>query len=539
MAVRPSPLPDGKAAPRRRRRGLRIGLLILVCVALVAGAAATAWWYFRERIAPPEITVPVRRALLPILVGERGELESSVQTDVRCEVEGYQNKIVTILAEGTRVKKGDIVVVFDADQLKQKYADQEVKVKQAEGKAKAAKGELEVQKNKAETDFEKAKLDLTLAELDQKKYLKGEYKVEVDDKKGALALAKRDLQEAKEKLEHHQTLYKKGFIPLEQLRLKEADVEQKKYAVDRDEAKLMVLEVFTKERQVTELDAKAREAKRAVERARKTGEASIDKTKSDLEAADVTERLEKATLAALQRQLDNCTVKAPQDGILVYSKERWYDDNSRIQAGSMVHFRQGLFSLPDLSKMRMKVKIHEAMVKKVKAGQKAEVRLDAYPNLIMHGTVSNVATMASMDGWFDRSVKEYDTIVDIDDLPLDAGLKPGMTGDVKILVKQLPDVQIVPVQSVGQKDGNHYCYVAGRKGVERRDVEVGDNNDKFVEIKSGLNVGEEVTLDARARIAAELKAREGKGDDLPKGFGSQAPTSPDKPSAAKSLPPKS
>src|SRR5438445_6437408 len=252
LEARPSLLRNGPhTLPRRRGKGLGAGVLLVFFVLVVAAAAGAVWWFWRPQGAVKEITVAARRALLPIIVGERGELESSKQTDVRCEVEGFQNKIVSILPEGVRVKKDDVVVVFDADQLKQKYADQEVKVKQAEGKAKAAKGELEVQKNKAETDFEKAKLDLTLAELDQKKYLKGEYKVEVDDKKGALALAKRDLQEAKEKLEHHQTLYKKGFIPLEQLRLKEADVEQKKYAVDRDEAKLMVLEVFTKERQVT------------------------------------------------------------------------------------------------------------------------------------------------------------------------------------------------------------------------------------------------------------------------------------------------
>src|SRR5438309_1731088 len=222
---------DSSRATRHRRS--RVGLVLFLMVALGALGGATTWWHFHQKVQQQEITVPVRRAVLPIVVSERGELESSKQIVGRCEVEGFQNKIVSILPEGTHVMKGDIVVVFDADQLKQKYADQEVKVKQAEGKAKAAKGELEVQKNKAETDFEKAKLDLTLAELDQKKYLKGEYKVEVDDKKGALALAKRNLQEAKEKLEHHQTLYKKGFIPLEQLRLKEADVEQKKYAVDR------------------------------------------------------------------------------------------------------------------------------------------------------------------------------------------------------------------------------------------------------------------------------------------------------------------
>jgi multidrug efflux pump subunit AcrA (membrane-fusion protein) len=187
----------------------------------------------------------------------------------------------------------------------------------------------------------------------------------------------------------------------------------------------------------------------------------------------------------------------------------------------MIHFRQGLFSLPDLTQMRMKVKIHEALVKKLKEGQKAEMRLDAYPNLILHGTVKNVATLASMEGWYDRSVKEYETLVSIDDLPVEAGLKPGMTGDVKILVKQLPDVLIVPVQSVGQKEGSHCCYVAGKRGIDCRTVEVGENNDKFVEIKSGLEEGELVTLDARARIAAELKSKEGRGDEMPRGFGSK------------------
>ena len=503
---------------RVRRNLWRIGLGILLLAGIGWGVYA---WFRRDRGIHDEITTAVRRADLPIIVSERGELESSKQTDVRCDVEGYQNKIVSILPEGKPVKKDEVVVTFDADQLKRQYADQEVKLKQAEGKAKASKGEFEVAKNKAETDIEKAKLDLTLADLDREKYIQGDYKVEVDDKKGGLALAKRNLQEAQEKLEHSRSLHRKGFIPLEQLRLKEADLAQKEYEVSRDEAKLMVLERFTKKRQEAELTAKAAEAKRALQRAKSTGQASTDKSKSDLDAAEVTARLEQATLAALQRQLDHCTVKAPQDGILVYSKDRWYDDSSRIQAGAMVHFRQGLFSLPDLSHMQMKLKVHESMVKKVKVGHKAEMRLESNAALVLHGTIKSVATLASMDGWFDRTVKEYETIIQIDDLPLDAGLKPGMTGDAKILVNYLPNVLIVPVQSVSQREGKYCCYVSSKNGVEVREVEVGENNDKFVEIKSGLEEGERVTLDARARVAAELKAKENKPDQLPQGFGTE------------------
>jgi HlyD family secretion protein len=112
-------------------------------------------------------------------------------------------------------------------------------------------------------------------------------------------------------------------------------------------------------------------------------------------------------------------------------------------------------------------------------------------------------------------VKEYETILQIDDLPKDAGLKPGMTGNVKIFVKERHSVLIVPVQAVSQHEGQHYCYVVGETAIERREVAVGENNDKFVEIKSGLEEGEKVTLDARTRLAEETKAGEGKGEELP------------------------
>jgi len=174
-----------------------------------------------------------------------------------------------------------------------------------------------------------------------------------------------------------------------------------------------------------------------------------------------------------------------------------------------MHFQQTLFSLPDLAKMQIKVKIHEAMVKKIKAGQKAEIRVEAYPDAVLHGTVISVATLADSRGpWDERGVKEYVTMVSIDDLPVDAGLKPGMSGEVKILAKELPDVLLVPVQSVAQIEQQHVCYVIKGKNIERRELTVGENNEKFVEIKSGLEQGEKVTLDARTRAAAEAKAKE-------------------------------
>src|SRR5205085_1372845 len=171
--------------------------------------------------------------------------------------------------------------------------------------------------------------------------------------------------------------------------------------------------------------------------------AATEKAKTDLEAAEVTAKLEKQELDRLKVQLDKCTVLAPQDGIIVYSKERYWDASSRIQPGAIVYYKQAIFTLPDLSKMQVKVKFHESVVKKIRPGLTAQIQIDALPNRTLHGTVLTVGTLAHNDGWRSNGVKEYLTEVRVDDLPSDAGLKPGMTAEVKVQVTTLKDVVMV------------------------------------------------------------------------------------------------
>jgi len=162
--------------------------------------------------------------------------------------------------------------------------------------------------------------------------------------------------------------------------------------------------------------------------------------------------------------------------------------------------------------MQVKVKIHESAVKKVRLGQKAEIRVDAFPGGILKGTVDKVATLADFRGFWDqRGVKEYETIIKIDEVPPDSGLKPGMTAEVRILSDHLPDVMFVPVQAVAEDEGAHFSYVLIGKTIERRAVSIGANNEKFVEIQQGLKEGELVLLDARARMDAETNGRKETG----------------------------
>ncbi len=472
---------------------------------------ATAGWYAKGKDffavkSEHVLTAPVVRGELVITVTERGELESSQSIQVNCEIEGG-GKLATILPEGTRVTKGQEVARFDVDALSKSINQQEVKWELAEAKVKTAEGDLEVQKNKAASEIDKAQLAGELADLDMNSYEPGEYKVESDKRQAALEKAKKDLKEAEDALAFNKSLVKKGLAQPLQLRAMELNRDAMRSMVSQLEADKNLLEQFTKKRKMIELKAKAKETKNELARVKKSQDAATEKVSGELAAAKKTAALEKTELSRLKAQLDRCVITAPGDGILIY-QNRAYDPNSRIRAGGTLYYQQPIFTLPDLGSMNVKVKIHESVVKKVQPGLVAHMQVEALANQVLHGTVLSVASVAQSDEWRIGGIKEYMTMVSISDFPAEAGLRPGMSAEVKILVKTVPDALTVPVQAVTESDGAHICYVVSGGNIERRVVEVGENNERLMEIQSGLKENEMVALDARLRAAAELKQKD-------------------------------
>ena len=476
----------------------------------VGAVSAVGWagWSWRASgdSASDVLTAPVARGDLVITVTDRGELESAQSVQVVCELEGG-GRLVTIIPEGTKVKKGDEVARLDTDELTKRIIEQQVKHEQAEGKVNAAQSELEVQKNKEESEIAKAELALELADIDLEAYddVEGEYRAEFEKRKAALELGKKELKEAEDNLAFTQTLIKKGLAQLEQQRVLELMVDGKASSVKQQEADLKVLEKFTRKRKLTELRAKAKDAERELDRTKKSQAAATTKAAGEVAATEKTAELEKHALERIQKQIDKCLIKAPEDGIVIYSNRNYWDEASRVRPGGQVYYQQPIFTLPDLNNMQVKLKVHESVVKKVIQGQMATMQVDALPNQVLHGKVVSVASVAQSEPWRGNAVKEYDAIVSIDDLPAEAGLRPGMTAEVKILIKTIPEVLSVPVQAVTEYDGEHVCYVVAGGQIERRTVKVGENNEQRIHVNEGLREGEQVALDARSRAAAELK----------------------------------
>ena len=95
-----------------------------------------------------------------------------------------------------------------------------------------------------------------------------------------------------------------------------------------------------------------------------------------------------------------------------------------------------MFSLPDISKMRVNTKVHESMIEKLHPGLRARIKVESFGDKTLLGQVDQGRSpFPTSTGMFSSDVKVYTTHVDDrEGLP---GLRPGMSAQVEILVKEL------------------------------------------------------------------------------------------------------
>jgi hypothetical protein len=164
-----------------------------------------------------------------------------------------------------------------------------------------------------------------------------------------------------------------------------------------------------------------------------------------------------------------------------------------IAEGESVSEGQTILSMPDTATMIAEISVHETEVDKVGVGQPASIVMDAFPDKILDGEVTEVGSLPDQQrGFMNPDLKVYKTEVTIDGTH--DFLKSRMSCKVQILVEQLEDVLVVPIQVVSNRGGRKVVYVVDSGGYKERVVRTGLFNDTFVEIVEGLEEGEEVML---------------------------------------------
>lgn len=406
------------------------------------------------------LTAPVSKQRLVISVTEDGNVESASNIDVKCEVAGGST-ILWIVEDGKNVVQGEELVRLDQATIEEQLVAQKIVYERALAT-----------KIKAEQDY-------AAADIAVKEYVEGTYIQEKQILETTVTIAEENLRSAKNVHDHTQRMFRKGFVTALQLEADDFAVKRAQLELESAKTALDVLKKFTRAKMVQELEA-VRDAAAAQAR-----------------SEDAACTLEKDRLDQLVKQKEQCLIKAPKKGMVVYANERNRRGGSEatIEEGAAVREGQALIRLPDLSQMQVVVKIHESKVEQIKPGAPATIKVQGRE---YSGKVVSVANQPESKSWFSSDVKEYSTVVAIDGET--KRLKPGMTAQVEIFVADLKDELTVPVSAVVEQGGQFYVWVIGEKGPERRPVLLGPTNDKVIALRDGVTIDEEVFLNPRAVI---------------------------------------
>jgi HlyD family secretion protein len=334
--------------------------------------------------------------------------------------------------------------------------------------------------NSSDASVTQARNNYETAQIAKEEYVEGTFKQSVLTKESKIFVAQEELRKAEDTLAFNREQLAMGYVTELQVQADEFRVEKAKKDLLEAQTDLKVLAEYTQKKMLGEL------------------ESDIKIAKARLDSEEHTHKMNLEKLADVQEQIDKCTIRAPQAGQVVYANitDRRGGQEVIIEEGTKLRERQEIIRLPDSKNMQVKANINEARVSMVKVGMPAIIELDAFPDLKLHGEVEKLSEYPLPSSWFSGNVKEYETVVRINDFPKDLQMRPGMTAKVSIRVNRLDDVLTVPVQAVFEHGGKHYCVLRDGDGLEARQVTIGATNDKAVVIQEGLEQGMQVVLGA-------------------------------------------
>lgn len=217
--------------------------------------------------------------------------------------------------------------------------------------------------------------------------------------------------------------------------------------------------------------------------------------RGDAQSAGAQVLRAKEALSEARDRLADTEIRSPIEGTVL---ARLVNPGMVVASGTTtVNGGTTLLQLADLSRLFVRVKVDEADVGRVAVGQPVTITADALPGKKLGGTVLRVAPQGKVDS----NVTIFEVIVEVDQ---DARkvLRPMMTANVEITAQKREGVVLVPARAVrtakaGKAGADRFVIVDG----QRRVVTTGETDGKDIEITSGLQAGEPITLPETAGAA--------------------------------------
>ena len=428
---------DLKPKQRLGQTGGRKGMWI-AALALAAIAGWLGWRYYESKLETKvEVAVArVRQADFVLSVRTRGEIRA-VRSEILLAPQVPDPRIVKLAEPGKFVRKGEVVVEFDAAQQEQSYLEHNTSVRTVDSEIVQTKASHRITN-----------------EMDSMSTMTAEYNLERAKLEASMAAVISEIEGAKNKID-----------------------------VGISEGELGQVKTTTNAHKVSQNADIERLGQRKEKYVR-----DMDRTKS---------------------YLTMMTIRAPIDGIVNVMP------NARAQGSfgsSPPPFKEGdrawtgapIAEIPDLSHMRVELKLDEVDRGKLKLGFTGKVRVDAIPGKEFPADLDWISPIAQVQfrGPFlqEKTFPARATLGETD-----PRLRPGMSASAELVLERISNSLLIPLRASFTVQGKPAVYVQKGQNFELRPIEVGKRNETEIVVVKGLKAGETVALENPIEAAKKAK----------------------------------
>ncbi len=348
-----------------------------------------------------------------------GTIET-VQANLSFQVSGRITDV--LVQEGQSVDKDQVLALLDQSEFLARYEQAEANLESSRKGLQQAEMAFAISKKTLPVEVERSKAGVNAlkAQLDE---LEAGYRVQ-DIEKARLSVSalKATLDVARKDKERYDDLFQ-GKIISEKER-EAADLRYQTALRQYESAKEslnQLSEGFRKE-DIQTAKAKLVEGKALLKQAR-SNLGNIDVHEKEVEAARARLQAAEASVKLAETQLGFTRIKAPFNGIIT---------SRNLEPGEVVSPGQEVFSLADISSVKLKIFVDETEIGKVKPGQRVEVKIDTFPDKIYRGKVAFISPEGEFTPKIIQTHKERVKLVYMVKILIpnpDLELKSGMPAD--------------------------------------------------------------------------------------------------------------
>ncbi|MEO1020945.1 MAG: HlyD family secretion protein [Bacteroidota bacterium] len=193
-------------------------------------------------------------------------------------------------------------------------------------------------------------------------------------------------------------------------------------------------------------------------------------------------------LGKIQGLMGQFTVFAPDQGMLIY-KRNW--NGSKTTTGEEISAWNPIVAeLPDFTTMESITYVNEVDIQKIKEGQRVEIGLDAVPDKMLTGMVTNVANIGEQRSNSDSKV--FEVVIEV--AGTDSLLRPAMTTSNRVFIDKVNDALFVPLEAIHSQDSVSFVYVKDGLSPILKEVELGLMNENEVMVHRGIDESDRIYL---------------------------------------------